>query len=210
MAKIIVVHGKPGSGKTTQSKRLASLSTPELRIVHVSAGETIRAIRTGGLASRYTPNRINHPDMDESEKHRVVNDIMFEHVDREGAGAVVLVDGYPRYEGGLRLFLGALADGNHTLLGCINMEIDLQTCIFRVTERGSRRGERITVSYENIAERYRAHESEVGKTVDVFRYLTVVKDINAAGDTEQVWELFRTAASELFDSGRLGAVARYY
>ncbi len=200
MAKIIVVHGKPGSGKSTQSKRLADLSTSELKIAHVSAGESIRAIRTGEVESKYRPDQINHPDMQEAEKHRVVNDIMFEFINRESAEAVVLVDGYPRYEGGVQPFLDALEEGNHELLGCINMEIDLQTCISRLTERGNRSGERITVTHENIARRYQEHESEVTSTVDTFREFTAVKDINAAENREQVWESFHLAASELYNS----------
>lgn len=107
MAKIIVVHGEPGSGKSTQSKRLADLSTPELKIAHISAGESIRAIRTGEVESKYTPNQINHPDMDEDVKHKVVNDIMFEFINREGAETVVLVDGYPRYEGGVLIYVSS-------------------------------------------------------------------------------------------------------
>jgi len=198
MAKIIVVLGKPGSGKSTQSKRLAELSTAELNIGHVSAGECIRAIRMGGVESKYEPDQINHPDMKEDEKHRVVNDIMFEFISREGSESLILVDGYPRYEGGLNPFLDSLRAGGHELLGCINMEIDLQTCISRLTERGNRSGERITVSQENIAMRYQEHESEVSRTVGAFREFTRVVDINAAENRERVWELFYRSAGELY------------
>lgn len=122
MAEIIVVHGPPGSGKTIHSERLTQFSFSDHPIFHISAGNRLREIRTRSVDSRFSAE-VNDPNAHALLDHRIVNGIIFEYISDCPADSIVLVDGYPRFADAIDVFMKAVKEGSHTLLGCINLNI---------------------------------------------------------------------------------------
>ena len=200
MANIIVVHGFPGSGKTTQSKRLLKLSTENCPIYHISAGERLRAIRTGEFQSRYG-DQVNKPDAPKMLDHNLVNAIMFEYVSSCPPESVVLVDGFPRFKDAVEPFISAIQEGDHNFLGSLHLEISLETSRSRLEGRGIRRGERFLEITEDVVEkRFWEHTIYTQEAVAALAELAPVVNVDANSREEEVWESFSEAIGELVNS----------
>lgn len=138
MAEIIIIHGTPGSGKSTHSEKLTQFSYGGFPIFHISVGNRLRDIRTGNKDSKFS-SEINNPYAPALLDHRIVNNIIFEYIEECPADSIVLVDGYPRFVDAIDIFMDSIKGDNHTLLGCINLSISLETCMSRLSVRGGKK-----------------------------------------------------------------------
>jgi adenylate kinase family enzyme len=108
MAGIVIVLGCVGAGKTMHSKRFSQEYTyNDEPIYHVSVGEYLRAIRSGHEASKYS-SFINDPHAPSPLPNRIINGVLFEHVDELKTG-LAFIDGYPRHQSGVEAFLRSFA-----------------------------------------------------------------------------------------------------
>ncbi len=192
-----MVHGAPGAGKTTQSKKLSTYLIEGRQIGHISAGERLRAIRNGEFQSKYGIE-VNNPNAPDPLDHQLVNKIIFESIALCPPDSIVLVDGYPCFIEAVEPFLEALRKGNHLFLGCLNLQISQETSIIRLSARGARRGERIVGINENAAERrYREHMRYTPKTIEKLGETAPIVNINAELGREEVWQSFSDAFGKL-------------
>lgn len=198
MAEILVVHGTPGAGKSTHSERLANYSINEPPVFYISAGNRLRAIRTGVVESAFS-DVINSPDAPSMLDHRIVNGVIFEFVSQCPENSVVLVDGYPRFPDATGVFLETIKEGNHTLLGCINLNISLETSIERLSGRGVRSGERIKSgsSAEFAEKRYADHLKYTNEAVQALGEVAPIINIDAESDLNTIWEAYNEAFKTL-------------
>lgn len=198
MAEIIVIHGTPGAGKSTHSERLANYSVNERPVFHISAGNRLRDIRNGIVESAYG-EVINSPDAPPLLDHKVVNGVIFEFISQCPENSVVLVDGYPRFSDATGVFLETIKEGNHTLLGCINLSISLETSKERLSGRGVRSGERIRgdSSVEFAEKRYADHLKYTNEAVRTLGEVTRVINVDAEADLNTVWEAYNEAFKTL-------------
>lgn len=200
MAEIIVVHGPPYSGKSTQSKKLTEYSIGGRSIHHVSSGNLLRAIRTGEIESAFGHIVNGHKDAGRVDD-RVVNGIMFEFISKCPADSIVLVDGYPRFKDAVGLFIDEINNSGHTLLGCINVDISLDTSLARFPERGTRKGERfVEVNDEVVRKRYSEHEDYTQEAIAELGKKTRIVSIDGNQPVDAVWESFNGAFIQLVDS----------
>ena len=196
MAKIVVIHGTPGAGKTTHSERLVKLSRADYPVFHISAGNRLRDIRTGVIQSTFGLE-INNPSAPALLDHRIVNGVIFEYIEQHTRNSIVLVDGYPRFVDAIEPFIEAIKTGGHELLGCLNLSISLETCMARLSGRGVRRGERIGVDIDSVERRYFEHSTYTIEAVKALKEITRVIDIDAESHQEIVWESYLLAFQEL-------------
>jgi len=200
MAEIIVVHGPPYSGKSTQSKRLTEYSIGGRSIHHVSSGNLLRAIRTGEIQSVFGHIVNVHKDAGRVDD-RVVNGIMFEFISKCPDDSIILVDGYPRFKDAVGLFVDEVNNSGHTLLGCINVDISLNTSLARFPERGTRKGERLVeVNDEVVRKRYLEHEDYTQEAIAELGKKTRIINIDGNQPIDAVWESFNEAFVQLVSS----------
>lgn len=166
----------------------------------MSSGNLLRAIRTGEIESVFGHIVNGHKDAGRVDD-RVVNGIMFEFISKCPEDSIVLVDGHPRFKDAVGLFIDEINNSGHTLLGCINVDMSLDTSLARFPERGTRRGERfVEVNDEVVKKRYSEH---VGYTLDAIRELgkkTRIVSIDGNQPVDAVWESFNGAFIQLVGS----------
>lgn len=197
MANIIVVHGAPGAGKSTQAQYLSENPIEELDIHHISAGNRIRAIRTGTFHSQYE-SQVNSPNAPAPLPHELVNDIMFEYVSSCPPDSLVLIDGYPRFADAVNPFIQSSHENGHRVLGCINLDVTQDTCVSRVGIRGIRRGERVSGDTAEVAvARYGEYVTYTLDAIRAMGEIVPAVTIDANEDVETVRNRFNDAVLSL-------------
>lgn len=197
MTKIVVLHGTPGSGKTTHASKFKELYPTEIE--HISIGDRLRSIRSGEANSAFKQ------DIDRQAEtlaqsapldHEIVNGVIFEFIKECPSIACVLIDGYPRFIEQLPSFFKSLDLENSSYLGIISLFISEATCINRLTNRGCRPGEK-QVDKDFALWRFDEYQTHTVPTIAQLRINTSTININAEPAVNVVWTTFHDNARQL-------------
>ena len=204
MAEIIVVHGNPGSGKSTQCDSLVDSGYNNQAVIHLSAGNRLRDIRTGRADSRFS-FIINDSNAPSPLPDQIVNDAIFELLPEQmnkQLQVLALIDGYPRHAGAVDVFLREVEIGHHTLLGVIALKVSLEVSVERILSRGKREGERVKADSlrEYAAQRFEQDKETTEQSLIKLSHFTVVRTIDASDTKDNVAVKFKSAVSDLVDS----------
>lgn len=198
MAKIIVVHGFPGAGKSTNSARLAAEGFDHRPVVHASAGDRLRAIRLGVGVSEFG-SFINSPEAPSPLPDEVVGGTLFELLHEADEPQLALFDGYPRFERSVDGLMDAISERHHRLVGCVSLSITLDKSIERIVGRGPRLGERedIVNLVDFAINRYNEDFSTTQLAVKKLEAYAPVEHVNSGGNRENTYRKFRAAVMRL-------------
>lgn len=198
MAEVIVVHGYPGSGKTTQCARVASEGLGSRTVQHVSVGNRLRAIRSHAVQSKYS-GYINSPDAPPTLPEEIIRGALFESFHNIHDDDILLIDGYPRFSHALDDFYTALSDNDHQLLGAVHLGVSLDTSIERVALRSRRtdKGFSEETLESNAVFRYNRHRQTTLITLMAINATFPVEEIDGSGDKDEVHDRFVTALGRL-------------
>ena len=163
---------------------------------HVSAGDRLRAIRTGKTASSYSDVVNPAPGQRILLDHAIMTGVIFEYINQSSDNTIMLVDGYPRFTEAVDGFIEATQVNNHALLGCVNLKISKRVSLDRVLGRGTRTGE-VDVSSSLAEKRYQEHLDFTLRAIGVLGRVTEVININAEPPMEVVWGSFCRAVLTL-------------
>jgi adenylate kinase len=125
----IILLGPPGAGKGTQATRLVD----DRGMVQLSTGDMLRAAVKAG-----TPVGLQAKALMESGAlvpDEVVSGIIGEALDALSADTGVIFDGYPRTEAQAHSLDTILSDRNRTLDHVIELEVDEDALVERITGR---------------------------------------------------------------------------
>ena len=127
----IILLGPPGAGKGTQSARL--VENHGMR--QLSTGDMLRA-----AVKAQTPVGLKAKavmDAGELVSDEIVSDLIDEELAALNAGTGAIFDGYPRTEAQAEILDGLLAKHNRTLDHVIELEVDIDALVERITGRFS-------------------------------------------------------------------------
>lgn len=125
----IILLGPPGAGKGTQASRLVE----SRGMVQLSTGDMLRA-----AVKAQTPIGLKAKAVMEAGQlvsDEIVSGIIGEALDDLGVETGVIFDGYPRTEAQARSLDGILADRGRTLDHVVELEVDEDALVERITGR---------------------------------------------------------------------------
>ena len=170
--------------KTTCSSRYAA---EHENTTHFSAGDRLRAIACGAIASRFIvdSNRVITDD-------QTMTNIVGEALDTMSS-ELILLDGYPRFPQATELFLDMAHRRNYILSGLVSFVASETICLERVLSRGRRLGDMSSqVGVERAAVlRYRQDVELVAQLQDTLREtVPQVATLNANSELSVVQNQF--------------------
>lgn len=125
----IILLGPPGAGKGTQAGRLVS----ERGMVQLSTGDMLRAAVKAGTPTGQKAKAVMEAGQLVSDE--IVSGIIGEALDSLGPETGVIFDGYPRTEAQAESLDGLLADRGRSLHHVIELVVDEEALVDRVTGR---------------------------------------------------------------------------
>ena len=125
----IILLGPPGAGKGTQATRLVD----SRGMVQLSTGDMLRAAVKAGTPVGLKAKAVM--EAGELVSDEIVSGIIGEALDALASETGVIFDGYPRTEAQAHSLDGILADRNRTLDHVIELEVDEDALVERITGR---------------------------------------------------------------------------
>ena len=125
----IILLGPPGAGKGTQATRLVD----SRGMVQLSTGDMLRAAVKAGTPVGLKAKAVM--EAGELVSDEIVSGIIGEALDALVPETGVIFDGYPRTEAQAHSLDGILADRNRTLDHVIELEVDEDALVERITGR---------------------------------------------------------------------------
>jgi len=183
MALHLVIFGRQGSGKGTQSQHLVDT----FGVVHVSTGDMLRAAIADqtemGLAAKAIVD--GGGLVDDKTMCGIVQDrLAADDVIERG----VLLDGFPRTPNQADQLVLIL--GDRPIDAAINLEVSIQEVTARMLARG-----RVDDTPEGIAKRLDLYESQTRPLLDWFEERQLLITVDGLGGEEEVFERIRSALS---------------
>ena len=173
----MVILGRQGSGKGTQSLRLAA----QYGCVHLSTGDVLRAaVEEGTELGRQAASIMNAGGL-------VGDDVMIPLVAERVAkpdimSGGVLLDGFPRTADQANGLEAMLADLGQELTIAINLDVPVEEVTMRMMARG-----REDDTEEAIARRLSLYEEQTAPLLDWFAERGLLATVDGLGEEDQVF-----------------------
>lgn len=173
----MVILGRQGSGKGTQSARLVKA----YGCVHVSTGDVLRAaVAEGSELGRAAEAVMAAGGLVGDE---IMNEIVRQRLGRDDVAAGgVLLDGYPRTADQADALESALADLGQTLTAAVNIDVPIEEVKARMLERG-----RSDDTAEAISRRLALYEEQTAPLLEWFRRRGLLATVDGFGTPDEVF-----------------------
>jgi len=177
----IVIFGAPGSGKGTQSDKIAE----RYGLQHVSTGEILReeiasSTDLGKLADSYMSKGELVPDC-------VVIEMLEELIARNKGAKGFIFDGFPRTVPQGEALNQLLQRHDETVTIVVSLEVEDEELVDRLLKRGAISG-RADDNRKTIESRLRVYYRQTAPLKDFYRSKDLLKEITGIGSVESIFE----------------------
>jgi adenylate kinase len=217
----IVLLGAPGSGKGTQSQRLAK----EHGIPQISTGDLLRAARAKG-----TPLGLKAQaamDLGKLVDDEIVLGMIRERIAEPDVANGFILDGFPRNLAQARALDALLSELGQPLNAVVQMDVEYGelmrrisgrrtcsecNCVFNIFSRPQEQIEaekcpktggphklfqRPDDKEETVAERLKVYEEQTRPLIDFYRDQGLLRSINAQGDVDEITRRLEDSLAEV-------------
>ena len=176
----LILFGKPGSGKGTQ----ASLIKNKYNLVHISTGDVFRKNMSnktdlGMLAKGYMENGELVPD--EVTVNMLKEELEY-HLPCEG----FIFDGFPRTSYQAEKLDALLAKYSLNIHLTIALDVDNETLIKRLLNRGKSSGRADDQSEDKINKRLQEYDKKTKPLIEFYTKQNKYKSINGIGEMDDI------------------------
>lgn len=189
----IVIFGAPGSGKGTQSEKLAE----KYGLQHVSTGEILRdeigaGTELGKLAETYMSKGELVPDT-------VVVDMLEEKINKTSQVKGFIFDGFPRTVPQGEALSKMLKRHEEDVNGVISLEVEDEELIDRLLKRGVISG-RSDDNRETIESRLKVYYSQTSPLKDYYTARDLLIEVPGTGSVEDIFHAIESEIERLIPS----------
>ena len=184
MAHHLVIFGRQGAGKGTQSQRIVDA----FGVVHVSTGDMLRAAIAAESELGQAVKQILDSGglVDDDTMVALVTERLSQHDILDGG---VLLDGFPRTPPQAEELLRIL--GDRQIDAAINLDVPIDEVTNRMLERG-----RADDTPEAIAHRLELYESQTSPLLAWCEEQNLLTTVDGLGDEDEVFGRVRAALAE--------------
>ncbi|HEY2759127.1 MAG TPA: adenylate kinase [Pirellulales bacterium] len=192
----LVMLGPPGSGKGTQSERLAA----QLKLVHLSTGEMLRQAIAKGEAVGLEAKKFI--DAGQLVPSGVMIDLVVERLGHPDCAAGCLLDGFPRTIDQAQALDAYLARQGTPLDGVLELDVHEDELLTRMIARG--RGDD---KPEVIRQRMAAYHAQTKPLSDYYRAQGKLVTIDALGSIDEIFMRLMDTVHQLNARSGIGSAA---
>lgn len=174
----MVILGRQGSGKGTQSERLIAA----FGCVHLSTGDVLRAAVAAGTELGRQAKAVM--DSGALVGDDIINGIVRDRLAQEDiAVGGVLLDGYPRTSEQADALEAVLDASGHRLDVAVNVDVPIDVVTARMLQRG-----RSDDTLEAIGRRLELYEEQTAPLLDWFEARGLLAIVDGVGTPEEVFD----------------------
>lgn len=183
----VLMIGRPGVGKGTQSKRLAEfLGSP-----HITTGEVLRdAVRAGSELGNRVSQLIDRGNLVPDE---LVMELVREKLRESDPALGCIFDGIPRTVQQAELLASLLADQGAQIDLAMELVVAEDLATQRMLHRAELEG-RADDNPETIRHRMEVYAEQTEPLVEYYRQKGVLQSLDGSGSPEEVFELIKACA----------------
>jgi adenylate kinase len=178
--KNIVLFGPPGAGKGTQAERLKE----KYQLVHISTGDVFRyniknGTELGTLAKSYIDKGQLVPDS-------VTIDMLNAEVEKNPQAKGFIFDGFPRTNAQAQALDELLNSKDTEVAGMVALEVDDETLVERLLERGKHSGRADDADESVIRNRIAVYYKETAPLKDYYQAQNKYYGVNGLGSIDDI------------------------
>lgn len=184
----VVILGRPGAGKGTQAKRIASVSG----LRHLSTGDLLRAATTSNSPLGESIAKLI------DNGNFVTDEMAIELVEEaivSSSGSGRLFDGIPRTIAQSQMLDDLLASFGETIDLAIELAVPEKLAKTRLIERAKLEGRRDD-NEETIRHRMKVYEAETAPLINHYRQRSLLKSVDGSGTPDEVFELVKLSCGD--------------
>ncbi|MFA6830952.1 MAG: adenylate kinase [Bacteroidaceae bacterium] len=177
----VIIFGAPGSGKGTQSERIAA----KYAINHISTGDVLRGeIKKGTKLGETAQGYINQGQLIPDS---LMIDILAQKFDSFKDSKGVIFDGFPRTIAQAEALKVMLKERNQEVSIMLNLDVPEDELMTRLIKRGEESG-RADDNAETIAKRLNVYHNQTAPLIDWYKNENLFVAIHGLGSMDTIAE----------------------
>lgn len=181
MKTVLILFGPPGSGKGTQSTKLAK----KYDMLHISTGDLMRKEKNSGS------DLGKHLEELFKKGHLASDEIALQILEKEMLSnsdkAGFILDGFPRTVEQVPMLESLLSKIGYSLTNVFGLEItDNEELVSRIIKRGEKSDRPDDKDPLIIRERLRVYENQTAPVINCYKNVSLYRPINGLNDADSV------------------------